>query len=107
MSQAATEQRLSTLHGLQAEGYILMLQRNALPVDDPNHLVLTASDRQAINAFLKNNDITCTRDEGSAVERLDKELAARQAARDARRAPKGPLLTDRELDDAIDDAVIQ
>lgn len=95
---AATEKRLSFLHQLQAEGFIRMLEADAQTGED--RIPLTAADRQAITAFLKNNDITCTRDIGSATAEVE---AALERSRQRR---NGLLLSDRELDDAIGDAVV-
>lgn len=95
---AATEKRLSFLHQLQAEAFIRMLEADAREGED--RIPLTAADRQAITAFLKNNDITCTRDVGSATAEVEAALER------ARLRRQGVVLSDRELDDAIDDAVV-
>lgn len=98
---SAPEKDMKRLHSLHAQAYMRMLEDD-LKVGD-ERIPLSASDRAAINAFLKNNDVTMIRDEGSVMDDLDRKLKEME---EKRRAARVAPLTKQEIDD-IDDRVIQ
>lgn len=98
---SASEKDMKRLHGRLAQVYDALLERELAAGED--HIPLSASHLAAINAFLKNNDVTMIRDEGSVMDDLDRKLKEME---EKRRAARVAPLTKQEIDD-IDDRVIQ
>lgn len=87
---AAKESRLSALHTMQAEYYIKMLEKGGTVVgqdEDGEDIIqpLTPAALQAINKFLKDNDITCAPDDANAVGELETRMRDRTSRREERR----------------------
>lgn len=102
---SATEKDMKRLHGLLAQVYDAMLERELKGGED--HIPISASHLAAINAFLKNNEVTMIRDEGSAMDSLDQKLKEMEAKRRAaQQAAMVPPLSAKEIDD-LDDRIIQ
>lgn len=90
---AAKESRLSFLHNLTAEHYVKMLEVGGTVVgqdEEGEDIIqpLTPAALQAINKFLKDNEITCAPDENNAVGEIEERLRLRAARRDARKAER-------------------
>lgn len=90
---AAKESRLSTLHELLAENYIRLVEHGRPIYDlDPEtgenkivgYMPLTAAELQAVNKFLKDNDITCAPDDNNAIGELQERLRERNSRRQER-----------------------
>lgn len=100
---AAKESRLSFLHNLTAEHYVKMLEQGGTVVgqdEDGNDIIqpMTPAALQAINKFLKDNEITCAPDEDNSVGEIEERLRLRTARRNARKAER--MATEAELAEA-------
>lgn len=90
---AAKESRLSFLHNLTAEHYVKMLEVGGTVVgkDEEGEDIIqpmTPAALQAINKFLKDNEITCAPDEDNAVGEIEDRLRLRNARKEARQAAR-------------------
>lgn len=85
---AASEDRMSIIHGLLADDMIELLENRK---DKP----LSASDRQAISKFLKDNDVTMQPNEDNKLGKIQQQLLAREEAKRTR------ALTDSEIEAAL------
>lgn len=90
---SATESKLGALHEKVADVLITALDGEELPgYEDPEtgevveakRLAPSAAIIAAATKFLKDNEITCTRDKGNVLEELEAKMAARRANRQAR-----------------------
>lgn len=90
---AAKESRLSFLHNLTAEHYVKMLEDGGTVVgqdEDGKDIIqpLTPAALQAINKFLKDNEITCAPDEDNAIGEMEERLRLRNARKEERQAKR-------------------
>ncbi len=100
----ASEDILGVLHDLTAASLIAKLK--GIPVLDEagqptgETIPPSAADIQAAAKFLKDNNITCTPDEGNKLGELEGRLKKRQERRASRATPQ-------DLRDAEDQAAFQ
>lgn len=88
---AASESILGNLHERLAETYLDLLKGR--PVFDEageevGRIPLGAADLQAINKFLKDNDITCAPDDSSKLAEIEERMRERNDRRTQRRAAR-------------------
>lgn len=88
---AASESILGNLHERLAETYLDLLKGR--PVFDEageevGRIPLGAADLQAINKFLKDNDITCAPDDSGKLAEIEERMRERNDRRTQRRAAR-------------------
>ena len=88
---AAAESILGTLHEKLAETYLDLLEGRPIyneAGEEVGRMPLQAAELQAINKFLKDNDITCAPDDSGRLAEIETKLRERNERRGLRRAAR-------------------